>query len=88
MPIFRQAPERVLRSSDDSEAARTLSRSSAANSVFKKPKSDLAIWLAFINENTGQPDKKHDQDLRDTCVMLLDRADNALLSICDVTGQS
>ncbi|MBR0700143.1 hypothetical protein JQ599_09550 [Bradyrhizobium diazoefficiens] len=44
--------------------------------------------LAFINENTGQPDKKHDQDLRDTCVMLLDRAGNDLLSICDVTGHS
>ncbi|MDN3278821.1 hypothetical protein QWJ07_31480 [Frankia sp. RB7] len=44
--------------------------------------------LAFINDNTGQPDKKHDQDLRDTCVMLLDRAGNDLLSICDVTGHS
>ncbi|MFT4115459.1 hypothetical protein [Bradyrhizobium sp.] len=44
--------------------------------------------LAFINETTGQPDKKHDQDLRDTCVMLLDRAGNDLLSICDVTGHS
>lgn len=44
--------------------------------------------LAFINERTGAPDFKHDQDLRDTCVMLLDRAGNDLLSICDVTGHS
>jgi hypothetical protein len=44
--------------------------------------------LAFTNERTGAPDLKHDQDLRDTCVMLLDRAGNDLLSICDVTGHS
>ena len=42
--------------------------------------------LAFINPNSGAPDLKHDQDLRDTCVMMLDRAGNDLLSICDVTG--
>ncbi|NUU41413.1 hypothetical protein [Tardiphaga robiniae] len=44
--------------------------------------------LAFINPNSGAPDFKHDQDLRDTCVILLDRAGNDLLSICDVTGHS
>jgi hypothetical protein len=44
--------------------------------------------LAFINERTGAPDFKHDQDLRDTCVILLDRAGNDILSICDVTGHS
>lgn len=44
--------------------------------------------LQFVNENTGAVDYKHDQDLRDTCVMLLDRAGNDLLSICDVTGHS
>ncbi|WP_445493138.1 hypothetical protein [Rhodopseudomonas sp. RCAM05734] len=44
--------------------------------------------LAFTNENSGAVDFKHDQDLRDTCVMLLDRAGNDLLSICDVTGHS
>lgn len=44
--------------------------------------------LAFINEGTGAPDFKHDQDLRDTCVIMLDRAGNDLLSICDVTGHS
>lgn len=44
--------------------------------------------LAFVNPNSGAPDFKHDQDLRDTCVMLLDRAGNDLLSICDVTGHS
>jgi hypothetical protein len=43
--------------------------------------------LAFINDR-GEPDLKHDQDLRDTCVMLLDRAGNDLMSICDVTGHS
>ena len=44
--------------------------------------------LAFINEHTNAPDFKHDQDLRDTCVIMLDRAGNDLLSICDVTGHS
>jgi hypothetical protein len=34
------------------------------------------------------PDLKHDQDLRDTCVILLDRAGNDPLSICDVTDHS
>lgn len=44
--------------------------------------------LSFVNQRTGAIDYKHDQDLRDTCVMLLDRAGNDLLSICDVTGHS
>ena len=44
--------------------------------------------LAFTNERTGALDFKHDQDLRDTCVMLLDRSGSDLLSICDVTGHS
>ena len=44
--------------------------------------------LAFTNARTGAPDFKHDQDLRDTCVMLLDRSGSDLLSICDVTGHS
>lgn len=43
--------------------------------------------LAFINAR-GEPDQKHDQDLRDTCVILLDRAGCDLLTICDVTGHS
>jgi hypothetical protein len=44
--------------------------------------------LMFMNERTNAPDFKHDQDLRDTCVILLDRAGNDLLSISDVTGHS
>jgi hypothetical protein len=44
--------------------------------------------LQIINPNSDAIDFKHDQDLRDTCVMLLDRAGNDLLSICDVTGHS
>jgi hypothetical protein len=32
--------------------------------------------------------QKHDQDLRDTCVMRLDRAGCDLLTICDITGHS
>lgn len=43
--------------------------------------------LAFVNAR-GEPDFKHDQDLRDTCVMLLDRANCDLLTICDITGHS
>lgn len=43
--------------------------------------------LAFINAR-GEPDQKHDQDLRDTCVMMLDRAGCDLLTICDITGHS
>jgi hypothetical protein len=43
--------------------------------------------LMFVN-GAGEPDQKHDQDLRDTCVMLLDRAGCDLLTICDITGHS
>ena len=55
---------------------------------------DKAAWrlkpcpsLMFIN-GAGELDQKHDQDLRDTCVMLLDRAGCDLLTICDITGHS
>ena len=41
----------------------------------------------FVN-GTGELDQKHDQDLRDTCGMLLDRAGCDLLTICDITGHS
>lgn len=43
--------------------------------------------LMFVN-GAGELDQKHDQDLRDTCVMLLDRARCDLLTICDITGHS
>jgi hypothetical protein len=43
--------------------------------------------LMFVN-GPGELDQKHDQDLRDTCVMLLDRAGCDLLTICDITGHS
>lgn len=43
--------------------------------------------LFFVN-GMGDLDRKHDQDLRDTCVMLLDRAGCDLLTICDITGHS
>ncbi|MCA6111214.1 hypothetical protein [Bradyrhizobium cenepequi] len=43
--------------------------------------------LFFIN-GSGELDRKHDQDLRDTCVMLLDRGGCDLLTICDITGHS
>ncbi|EKS26716.1 hypothetical protein [Afipia felis] len=43
--------------------------------------------LTFINAD-GEQDVMHDQDLRDTCVMLLDRAGCDLLTICDITGHS
>jgi hypothetical protein len=43
--------------------------------------------LMFVN-GAGELDQKHDQDLRDTRVMLLDRAGCDLLTICDVTGHS
>src|ERR1700756_1130682 len=39
--------------------------------------------LMFVN-GAGELD----QDLRDTCVMLLDRAGCDLLTICDITGHS
>lgn len=44
--------------------------------------------LAFTDERSGGIDYKHDQDLRDTCVILLDRAGCDLLTICDITGHS
>jgi hypothetical protein len=43
--------------------------------------------LMFVN-GAGELDQKHDQDLRDTCVMRLDRAGYELLTICDITGHS
>jgi hypothetical protein len=43
--------------------------------------------LMFVN-GAGELDQKHDQDLRDTCVTLLDRAGCDLLTICDITGHS
>ena len=43
--------------------------------------------LMFVN-GAGELDQKHDQDLRDTCVMLLERAGCDLLTICDITGHS
>jgi len=43
--------------------------------------------LFFVN-GPGELDRKHDQYLRDTCVMLLDRAGCDLLTICDITGHS
>jgi hypothetical protein len=43
--------------------------------------------LMFVNR-AGELDQKHDQDLRDTCVMLLDRAGCDRLTICDITGHS
>ncbi|KPG01815.1 hypothetical protein IP86_03125 [Rhodopseudomonas sp. AAP120] len=43
--------------------------------------------LLFVNRR-GALDAKHDQDLRDTCVMLLDRAGCDLLTISDITGHS
>jgi hypothetical protein len=56
--------------------------------------SDESAWrlkpcpsLYFVN-SAGELDRKHDQDLRDTCVMLLDRAGCDLLTICDITGHS
>jgi hypothetical protein len=55
---------------------------------------DEAAWrlkpcpsLMFVN-GAGELDQKHDQDLRDTCVMRLDRAGCDLLTICDITGHS
>jgi hypothetical protein len=41
--------------------------------------------LYFVN-SAGELDRRHDEDLRDTCVMLLDRAGCDLLTICDITG--
>ena len=41
----------------------------------------------FVN-GAGELDQRHDQDLRDTCVMLLDRAGCDLLTICDITAHS
>jgi hypothetical protein len=42
----------------------------------------------MLVNGAGELDQKHDQDLRDTCVMLLDRVGCDLLTICDSTGHS
>jgi hypothetical protein len=62
--------------------------------VVNEDNGDVAAWrlkpcpsLMFVN-GAGELDQKHDQDLRDTCVMLLDRAGCDLLTICDITGHS
>jgi hypothetical protein len=64
---------------------------SAARDLAVKGSNELGLHpcpsLRFINAR-GEPDAKHDQDLRDTCVMLLDRAGCDLLTICDITGHS
>lgn len=62
--------------------------------AMRDSKSDDTAWflkprpsLMFIN-GAGELDQKHDQNLRDTCVMLLDRAGCDLLTIGDITGHS
>ncbi|MBO4220850.1 hypothetical protein [Bradyrhizobium neotropicale] len=62
--------------------------------VVNEDNGDEAAWrlkacpsLMFVN-GAGELDQKHHQDLRDTCVMLLDRAGCDLLTICDITGRS
>ncbi len=44
--------------------------------------------VAVLQHGSGELDRKHDQDLRDTSVMLLDRAGCDLLTIGDITGHS
>ena len=72
---------RVLAEWLDGQAARDSNGDGAAWRL--KPCSSLM----FVN-GAGELDQKHDQDLRDTCVMLLDRAGCDLLTICDITGHS
>jgi hypothetical protein len=72
---------RVLAEWLDAQAARDSNGDGAAWRL--KPCSSLM----FVN-GAGELDQKHDQDLRDTCVMLLDRAGCDLLTICDITGHS
>lgn len=88
--------------SDDDETAKNraiAARSRALQDWFdqiaiRDSNGDRSAWklapcpsLYFINRR-GELDAKHDQDLRDTCVMLLDRAGCDLLTICDITGHS
>ncbi|WP_156795506.1 hypothetical protein [Bradyrhizobium icense] len=40
--------------------------------------------VADVHQQRRRLDQKHDQDLRDTWVMLLDRAGCDLLTICDI----
>jgi hypothetical protein len=47
-----------------------------------------ALPHADVRQWRRQTRQKHDQDLRDTCVMLLDRAGCDLLMTCDITGHS
>jgi hypothetical protein len=47
-----------------------------------------ALPHADVRHGAGELDRKQDQDLRDNCVMLLDRAGWDLLTICDITGHS
>src|SRR5216684_3795115 len=72
---------RVLAAWLDAQAARDSNGDDAAWRLKPCPS------LMFVN-GAGELDQKHDQDLRDTCVMLLDRAGCDLLTICDITGHS
>jgi hypothetical protein len=77
----RSTSARVLAERLDAQAARDSNGDKAAWRL--KPCSSLM----FIN-GAGELDQKHDQHLRYTCVMLLDRAGCDLLTICDITGHS
>ena len=68
---------RVLANWLDAQAARDSNGDEAAWRLKPCPS------LMFVN-GAGELD----QDLRDTCVMLLDRAGCDLLTICDITGHS
>jgi hypothetical protein len=73
--------KRVLAERLDAQAARDCNGDETAWRLKPCPA------LMFVN-GAGELDQKHDQDLRDTCVTLLDRAGCDLLTICDITGHS
>ncbi|WP_338821810.1 hypothetical protein [Bradyrhizobium septentrionale] len=84
---------KALRARSVDQRARALSEWLDAQSA-RDSNGDDGAWrlrpcpsLMFVN-SAGELDQKHDQDLRDTCVMLLDRAGCDLLTICDITGHS
>jgi hypothetical protein len=86
--------KRIRRGALGNRSARACASGMAGCAAARDSNGDDGAWrlkpcssLMFIN-GAGELDQKHDQDLRDTCVMLLDRAGCDLLTICDITGHS
>lgn len=81
----------------DETREQAIARGEKANAEWSRGKAPASgydgIWRvtpcpSLATDDDGNYDPKRDQDLRDTCVTLLYRANCSLLEICDITGHS